>query len=1023
MATGEAYAAKKNIAKREMVMNILICNERFLFRFGVDRVLIILGKGLKDLGHNISIMGNQFDLEIVETLSSKIIKVPSQGEYIDQNEHVLDWLQSTWSQYFNDKDAPDIVLIGGWPFILAIPFFREKGCKVVFSDHGTVPIEGYSGYHLMVLNKLKQLRTDNLKFCHMIVGVSKFIIESQSYLDSDKNAKICYILNGADHLEMKIWSTNKINLKSISKYSSETIDKLEKEGRKKILCLGRWEPGCYKNSEAAFDIMPKILDKFPGCSLLILADPSGLSIPQSLQKSIIPIGFPDDEELAQIMRNADLGISVSLWEGFNLPIAEMQWLGRPVLAFNIGAHPEVILNPWYLCKDNDEMATKSCQILGGSGPDSETIKQSLDKFHNRFKWRDVVKEYNDTFEKLVVEYEPNDQDIQLIIDVTNATKDPANSGVIRVTRRLSRELQKYLNPIFVVWDKSADCYILPTRAEFHMLSQFNGPVLTDEGLLSPDDHRIALREHLNRINSDHKWLLFTETVNEEYAQRVRRYARSERIKLGAIFYDAIPILHPELCKDESTRNNHHHYMTGLAECDIVVPISKFSSDCLEKFWIENNITGYKLSPNLLPGEFGGFERNGKIQDVSKDKINILCVSTLEPRKNHKTLIEACLLMQHNHPELNWNLTLVGNRYAGAFEIADYIEDISAKNPRIKWLGIVDDAKLHGLYGDATFTVYPSFIEGFGMPILESLWHGHPCICHEEGVMAELAAEGGCLTTDVLDKKKLSDSIYKLSIEDDLLCKLAQQAVSRNIKTWDDYTLDFISILKSLNSKNIEEKSIPIDNRGWQEILYPGCLCENWQMNHSERLALTALLSRHKPMCSIEIGTDMGGSLSLISQYSEMVYSIDIDRSILERFGYFKNVCFLTGPSSKILPILLAELDKENIPIDFILIDGDHTAEGIKHDVECLLSYTPKRPLFIMMHDSFNPGCRKGMLEVNWQSSPYLDWFDLDFIPGRIIEDTGPARGEMCGGVALAYFKPSVRNGPLSINITIDAYKK
>ena len=60
-------------------MNILICNERFLFRFGADRVLILLGKGLKDLGHTVSIMGNRYDPEVVKAFASERIDIPGEG--------------------------------------------------------------------------------------------------------------------------------------------------------------------------------------------------------------------------------------------------------------------------------------------------------------------------------------------------------------------------------------------------------------------------------------------------------------------------------------------------------------------------------------------------------------------------------------------------------------------------------------------------------------------------------------------------------------------------------------------------------------------------------------------------------------------------------------------------------------------------------------------------------------------------------------------------------------------------------
>lgn len=1012
-------------------MHILICNERFLFRFGVDRVNLILGKGLKDLGHTVSFMANKFDKKVVESIASQVIEIPTAEDYINLNECTVRWLEQNWNKHFDANNKPDIVLINGWPFFSAIKFFKNVGIKTIFIDHGAVPLEGFSGGAKDVQDKLRRLRKQFLPEASLIIGVSEFMINSQSKIDAGDKVPTKSILWGADHMEMTVWDSNDLHLAKPSGYETNLLKSLKSEGKKIILNLGRWEPNGYKNSEASFDVMHQIMKFFPNCVLLVLANSGDVEIPGDLQKSILPIGFPDDKELQKIMEEADLGISLSLWEGFNLPIAEMQNLGRPVLAFNIGAHPEVIIHPWYLCKNNNEMADKACDILSGKGLDASTKKESLDKFRNYFKWERVIREYNVTFEELLSENDKHLQEkISLIIDVTNAAKDPANSGVIRVTRRISREFQNYLDPIFVIWNSQDNCYVFPTKQEFQTLGQFNGPLLSNKNRVSPVDHRIALGDYLAHLNEKStKWLLFTETLDESYGRVVRRYARDNGINLAAIFYDAIPLLSPEFCKDEAIKNNHTHYMTGLAECDIVIPISNFSSSCLDNFWKDHNIKGSRLSPNLLPGEFGGFARTQKIQDAISSKVNILCVSTLEPRKNHRKLIEACLRMQEKHPELDWTLTLVGNRYAGAYDIADYVQNVSEKNSRIKWLGVVDDATLHQLYDEATFTVYPSIIEGFGMPILESIWHGKPCICYQKGVMSELATEGGCLTTDVLDENAFSDDIYRLGTDKELLPKLSNEAITRKIKMWDDYTRSFISILqshKTITRVPISQNRNPAlnDNRNWEDTLYPDCLCINWQMNHSERLALTAILSRLKPLCSIEVGTYKGGSLSLISQYSKMVFSLDIDPSISDKFGYFKNVSFLISPSAISLPLLLKELDAENIPVEFVLIDGDHSAEGVKHGLDTLMSYVPKKPLFVVLHDSFNPECRRGMLEANWDKSPYVHWVDIDFIPGRLVEDGEKAHGEICGGLALVHMKPEIRSNKLIINQTArEMYEK
>lgn len=64
---------------------------------------------------------------------------------------------------------------------------------------------------------------------------------------------------------------------------------------------------------------------------------------------------------------SDARISTSIWEGFILPIAEMQQSSVPVLAYNVAAHPEVIIDPW-LCVDTQEIITKSIFIINNGFP-------------------------------------------------------------------------------------------------------------------------------------------------------------------------------------------------------------------------------------------------------------------------------------------------------------------------------------------------------------------------------------------------------------------------------------------------------------------------------------------------------------------------------------------------------------------------------------------------------------------------------------------------------------------------------
>lgn len=997
-------------------MHVLICNERFLFRFGADRVLMLLAKGLRSAGHRVTLMANRCDSVIANSVVDRVITAPERdGEYLNGNEITANWLEEAWPALFG-ASAVDVAIVGGWPFLASLSLLKERCSRVLFVDFGAVPLDGLTGGALTTQQKLRQMRSLNLRYASQVIAISEFIRRTQSEPDSGGAVPTRTVLLGANHLDLPLWSTANVRQASGSGSALQIAQKLRSAGKKLILNLGRWEPGCYKNSLEALRVVHQVKEKAPETALLILDN--DVAVSDDLRGIVHPVGFPDDADLVSLMKTVDLGISVSLWEGFNLPIAEMQWLGVPVLAFNVGAHPEVVAMPWLLCRDTDEMAEKAATILSRGMPDAAQHQQMLRTFRDTFRWDRFVSEYSAVLNEDVVSQRP----LQPVVDVTSSTIDPANSGVIRVTRRLCREMQNSLDPYFAVWDQTGGRYVLPTAAEYFQLSQFTGPVPPASTRMSPDGSaRIAISEVLGSMAAD-RWLIITETVPASRLSDAIRHARSLGLRCAAIFYDAIPVLRPDLCNEE-TRLNHAGYMTTLACCDLVVPISDFSAECLRRFWTEQGIQGCIISSNPLPGEFGGAPRS--LSAGERDgAVNILCVSTLEPRKNHRRLLAACQRMGREHPEVDWTLTLIGNRYAGAFDLADEVEALAKRDTRIRWHGIVDDATLAREYNRATFTIYPSLIEGFGMPVLESMWHGKPCVCANSGVMAEHAAEGGCLTVDVHDEDALYRAIVQLCTDEQLWGSLSRQALSRHIKTWSDYAAQFLTLLRSVPLSGITagrtslgaatSRSLPaIHSSRWSDILYPGCLLERWQMNDSERLALTALLARQKPVCSIEVGTYHGGSLSLIAQYSASVVSIDIDPTVSTRIGPIPNVHYLVGSSVDLLPRLLREFTRSSVSVEFILIDGDHSSEGIKRDIAAILDYAPLKPLFVLMHDSFNPDCRRGMLECDWSMSPWCHAVEIDFVPGRVVEHNGPSQGELWGGLAMAYFSPIRRNHHLT----------
>jgi hypothetical protein len=193
----------------------------------------------------------------------------------------------------------------------------------------------------------------------------------------------------------------------------------------------------------------------------------------------------------------------------------------------------------------------------------------------------------------------------------------------------------------------------------------------------------------------------------------------------------------------------------------------------------------------------------------------------------------------------------------------------------------------------------------------------------------------------------------------------------------------------------------------------------WQMQPGEQTALVALLAGLRPKVAIEIGSRYGGSMQVLAKYAERVISVDIDPTCKERLGpRFPNAEFVTGDSRETFPPLMTRLEQEGAEVGFVLIDGDHTAAGVQADVRGLLTYRPKCPLFVVMHDSFNPPVRQGIRSAPWASNPHVHAVELDFVHGVLTHDPEAYR-EMWGGLALAVLLPTPRPGPLTVTGRMD----
>lgn len=193
--------------------------------------------------------------------------------------------------------------------------------------------------------------------------------------------------------------------------------------------------------------------------------------------------------------------------------------------------------------------------------------------------------------------------------------------------------------------------------------------------------------------------------------------------------------------------------------------------------------------------------------------------------------------------------------------------------------------------------------------------------------------------------------------------------------------------------------------------------DEWLMIDSERSAFLALMSTLKPQCAIEVGVYKAGSLAILARHCQKVYALDIDPACAESYSAkFPNVTFITGHSQNTLPPLIDRIQASREPLDFVLIDADHTENGVRRDIDSVLRYRPNQPLYMIMHDSFNPGCRRGIKHAAWSENFYVHLVEVDFTTGRLVNDEEATDyRQMWCGFALAVLLPHKRTGKLVVH--------
>jgi alpha-1,2-rhamnosyltransferase len=302
---------------------------------------------------------------------------------------------------------------------------------------------------------------------------------------------------------------------------------------------------------------------------------------------------------------------------------------------------------------------------------------------------------------------------RIFIDVTATYRYDVKTGIQRVVREVAKaSIENGALPVFLEDGKLYSYWDHPDLPEIVEIEAGDWFLILDAGWIYIDEYRLLLEQ----------------------------VARRGGVIIG-FYYDIIPLLYPGFFARQATQVFHDWFNMSLPYFSAVIAISRSTAIDLSCYIPAR---GLPHKPGLRIGWFHlGADFEAKDEEDPSEQILVLSsrmpfflsVGTIEPRKNHVTVLAAFERLWDQG--LDIRLVIVGKRGWLVEALCDRLLRHPELGHRLFWFEACGDSDLRFLYRHATALIQASLAEGFGLPLVEAAHCGTPVIASDIRVFREI----------------------------------------------------------------------------------------------------------------------------------------------------------------------------------------------------------------------------------------------------------------------------------------------